>query len=1152
MLNIRALRPLQLLALISGVLAFLCFVAVPLMPVKQTQSSFDWPQGSLNSVNAPLISVAPESFTAEIPLASVEKLREGETLLLGTIPPSGPEASDRGLFVTQNKDQGIDVTVLNDVAFQLSAKDLRDIPKDATLSVETTADGAYFGVRGTSYEEETEDDLRPQVTGLYTEIDNSPQNLQELSDAGLSAHVEINSRFTTSPTLIKQVTMWLGTLFAVISLAALFVMERRRASQEPEDGSTPASSLERGSWRRLRPLDGLVGAILGFWHIFGANTSDDGFILTMARVSDHAGYMANYYRWYGVPEAPFGSPFYELLAVMTQVSSNSLWMRVPTLLAGIGIWLLLSREILPRFGAGINGRRVAHWTAAFMFLAFWLPYNNGLRPEPIIAFGVLATWALFERAIATDRFFPAAVATVLATITLTCGPTGLMAVGVFLVSLPSLIRMLARRVSELRTGKILTIAGIIGPFLAAGTFVMVPVFADQSLAAVMESTRVRGVVGPALEWYSEYVRYSTLLEQSVDGSLTRRFAMLTMLVCLGLTLYSLLRHGRVTGAAVGPTSRLVIIMGLSMFFLMFTPTKWTHHFGIYAGVAGALAALGAVVLSQIAIRSPRARTFSLAGVTFLMALTFAGWNGWWYVSSFGVPWWDKVPQLKGVEFTTLIMLMSLVILAVGIFQSFRHDLRRSQAIADGRGEEFEAAQSAKAYRWAGVMSAPVAVVSILVVTFSVLTFTKAFVDQYPAYSVGMGNVKALGGNTSYLADEAMLETNTNDSFLTPLGDVPLGESLETNAPEGFEPSQIPESIVPKTKAAANVGAIANTQVNDNTTNTTGAADSQGLGTSADSGKKSQDSSSKESSASTNGASQDVTGGVRETKGVNGSTARLPFNLDPYRVPVLGSYDENATTAAEATTSWYHLPEATDKAPLLVVSVAGKIAHHDINGVEQPGEDFVLEYGTAESDGSAKKLGELEMLDIGPTPSWRNLRIPLDEIPEEANVVRLHAKDASLDPEDWIAFTPPRAPELAQLSQLYDDSKPALLDWSVALQFPQQRTFDHFAGVSEIPEYRIAPDNEGKAVLTGFMDFYGGGALATVEAVNTSFEVPSYTRGDWHRDWGSLEHYELRRDSAGNTPDLAAIDYETITRSGLWHPSDMQIRDPEKAQETGMR
>ena len=142
-------------------------------------------------------------------------------------------------------------------------------------------------------------------------------------------------------------------------------------------------------------------AILAFWHVFGANTSDDGFLLTMARVSNDSDYMANYYRWYGVPEAPFGSPFYDVLALLSKVTTASMWMRLPTLLAAVLTWWILSREILPRLGSVVADRKVAHWTAAFVFLAFWLPYNNGLRPEPIIALGVIATWAMFERSIAS-------------------------------------------------------------------------------------------------------------------------------------------------------------------------------------------------------------------------------------------------------------------------------------------------------------------------------------------------------------------------------------------------------------------------------------------------------------------------------------------------------------------------------------------------------------------------------------------------------------------------------------------------------------------------------------------------------------------------------------------------------------------------------
>ena len=112
---------------------------------------------------------------------------------------------------------------------------------------------------------------------------------------------------------------------------------------------------------------------------------------------------------------------------------------------------------------------------------------------------------------------------------------------------------------------------------------------------------------------------------------------------------------------------------------------------------------------------------------------------------------------------------------------------------------------------------------------------------------------------------------------------------------------------------------------------------------------------------------------------------------------------------------------------------------------------------------------------------------------------------------------------------------------MALQFPCQRTFDHYAGVTEIPEYRILPDAAAQSSLTDFQSFSGGGAMSTAEAVNYSYEIPSYLNNDWARDWGSIEKYELRTDSKGNTPAKAEIDYETVTRSGLWKESEMKIR-----------
>src|SRR5699024_4770036 len=127
-----------------------------------------------------------------------------------------------------------------------------------------------------------------------------------------------------------------------------------------------------------------------------------------------AGYVANYYRFFGSTEAPFDW-YPALLSHLAAVSTAGVWMRLPATLAGMACWLILSRQVLRRLGparGGLAEDPIAVLTAAMMFLAAWLPFNNGLRPEPLIALGTLVTWVLVERTIATRRLAPAAVAVV--------------------------------------------------------------------------------------------------------------------------------------------------------------------------------------------------------------------------------------------------------------------------------------------------------------------------------------------------------------------------------------------------------------------------------------------------------------------------------------------------------------------------------------------------------------------------------------------------------------------------------------------------------------------------------------------------------------------------------------------------------------------
>lgn len=89
---------LRRVAAISGVVGFVLFMLTPFMPVDQVQSSLTWPQnGNLNSVNAPLVSYAPENLDITVPISALKSLREDETTVVSTLPSTSEKATERGL-----------------------------------------------------------------------------------------------------------------------------------------------------------------------------------------------------------------------------------------------------------------------------------------------------------------------------------------------------------------------------------------------------------------------------------------------------------------------------------------------------------------------------------------------------------------------------------------------------------------------------------------------------------------------------------------------------------------------------------------------------------------------------------------------------------------------------------------------------------------------------------------------------------------------------------------------------------------------------------------------------------------------------------------------------------------------------------------------
>ncbi len=1063
-------RTARAVAAVAGLLGALLAVLTPFLPVRQTTAELNWPQnGTFGSVTAPLIGYVATDLRITVPCRAAAGLTgsgtTGPTVLLSTVPKQAPKAVDRGLLIQRSNGDLVVVVRNTPVVVAPMAEVLS--PACEKLVFTARADkvtGEFVGLRqgpdsanpGKPLAGERGGyDFRPQIVGVFTDLSGP-------APPGLSFSATVDTRYSNGPTPLKMAVMVLGVTLTVAALIALHILDTA-------DG-TRHRRLLPARWWSLTPLDALVLAVLVWWHFVGANTSDDGYILTMARVSENAGYMANYYRWFGTPEAPFGW-YYDLLALWAHVSTASVWMRLPTLVMALVCWWLISREVIPRLGHAVKANPAATWTAAGMFLAFWLPLNNGLRPEPIIALGILLTWCSVERGVATSRLLPVAGACIVGALTLFSGPTGIASIGALLVAVGPLRTIVARRSRQFG------LVALLAPIAAAATVTIILMFRDQTFAAVAQANELKRAVGPSLSWFDEHTRYERLMMATPDGSIARRFAVLALLAALAVSVAMMLRRGHIPGTAAGPSRRIIGITVISFAAIMFTPTKWTHHFGVFAGLAGSLGALAAVAVMPAVMRSRRNRMVFAALVLFATALSFASVNGWWYVSNFGVPWSNQFPEWR-LGFTTILLGLSLLALLVAAWWHFTDD-----------GDHVPARRW-----WSRLTASPLAVATWALVVFEVASLTLGMAEQYPAWSVGRSNLQALTGKTCGLADDVMVEQDPNAGMLTPAG-VPVAAGLGPVTADSFTPNGIPADIsadpVLEPPGSGNFVDDAN---GDNTV------------TAAEAGTE---------------------GGTTAVAGVNGSRARLPYGLNPATTPVMGSWRAGAQQPAVLRSAWYRLPpkQARGDAPLMVISAAGRF----------DADEIAVQWATDAGAAAGRPAGQMSFADIGPTPAWRNLRAPLAPIPSDATLIRLVATDDDLAPQHWIALTPPRIPKLRSLQQVVGSTDPVLLDWLVGLAFPCQRPFGHANGVTEVPTWRILPDRFGADANSPVMDNIGGGPLGISELLFRATTVPTYLADDWFRDWGALQRLALFYPAA--VP--ARLDTGTAIRSGWWSPAPLR-------------
>jgi len=1060
-------RIARLVAILAGVLGVALCALTTLLPVRQTTATILWPQGVgpgglVGNITAPLVSGAPESLDVSIPCAAIATLPPAGGLVFATNPADGIDASRNGLFVRANA-TSVFVAFRDQVA---AVAPRAKVASGACSTVRAWANpgavGADFvgipGATGT-----LPPDKKPQVTGIFTDLKVPFQQ-------GLSARIDVDTRFITKPTALKLAVMVAGIACVIASILALTVLDRRRISR---------LSSARHHLLRHWPADvGVIGTLL-LWHIIGAISSDDGYNLTIARISGEAGYATNYYRYFGTSEAPFDW-YQSVLAQLASVSTAGVWMRLPATAAAIGSWLILSHRVLPRLGSGtggLSGSRVAVVTGAVVFLAAWLPFNNGLRPEPLIAFGVLVVWMLVERTIATGRLAPAAAAIVVTVFSATLAPQGLVAAAPLLVGARAIARIIGRR--RARDGLLAPLAVL----AAALSVIFVIVFRDQTLATVAESARIKYVVGPTISWYQDFLRYYFLtVEEHVESSLTRRFAVLVMLLCLFMMLTVLLRRGRVPGIARGPLWRLIGSTALGLLLLTFTPTKWAVQFGAFAGLTAALGTVTAFTFARIGLHSRRNLALYVTALLFVVSWATSGINGWFYVGNYGVPWYDRAPVLLHQPVTSMFLALTIVSALVAGWLHFRLDYVGRTEVKNTRRNRVLA-------------STPLLAVALIMVLLAVGSMAKGFAQRYPAYTTGKANLAALqsGLSTSScaMADDVLVESDTNAGMLQPTPGQKWGQygPLGGENPIGFTPNGISDNLDPIAPFIANPGTV----------NSDGSPNKPSFGIAFSGG----------------------TGGGYGPVGVNGSKVFLPFGLDPKTTPVMGSYKQD-TLAAKVTSAWYDLPPRSPNRPLVTVTAAGAIWYYDDENEFHYGQSLKLQWGIRGADGSFTALDKVQPIDTIEQKAWRNLRFPLAWAPPEANVARIVADDPNLSADQWFGFTPPRVPPLQTAQEFLGTRTPILMDIATAANFPCQRPFSEHLGIAELPQYRILPNLKQVVVSSNmWQSARAGGPFLFIQALLTTATVPTYLRDDWYRDWGAIERY-IRVVPAAQAPN-AVID-----------------------------
>ena len=699
----------RVVAVASALVAVVCGLMLPFAPVVQNVPEVRWPVEVERPESTMLMLAAyqPESFSARFSCRVARAAgATPDGYLLTTMAPGAPGFEDKAFSLRVRADLltvrsgGQDI-----VAEPLPPGDCSYEVRGDAASVQVSRDGLVLGQLRPRFGEADPDEVRntppdsepaPKPISALPDVDVLSTSLTALpgaTPADLDVRVTADDRYASTPTGLKRglitAAILAVTLGGIATTASILLARRKERQRAPAALGLPPTPwwaridrivLARVRTWRPRLVDAVVVVALWSWLYLAPLTDDDGYYSAMAANVPYSGYVANFFQLYNQGFTPFSWPYYLLSWWQQQAGVSPVALRVPSVVLGLLTWIAI-RVFVARCPGLTHPWRDHRWTATasrivlmVAFLAWWLPYDVGTRPEPYTAVFAAGALALVAEGVDRQRLDLLAGAVGLGSIGLMTAPTGFICLAPLLAATPTALRIIRARSThwwEIPPRCLVVVApGAVGAVFG---------FADGTFGDFARSQAIFAPVQRAKTWYLELERYGSLLDEtSRFGTYAKRTA---VLLCL-LALVWFLMTAVVARVRELPVPARLMLAGwstiLAFALLLPTPSKPSHHFGAIVGVGAPFLALLLVAAPGLVRSSVRAGhgkvpvpaiLAAAAAAIAVIALAGHGRNRWAFMWGLGQPSWLDYPSVKGFYFDqpehwalVLVVLTLLVVL----------------------------------------------------------------------------------------------------------------------------------------------------------------------------------------------------------------------------------------------------------------------------------------------------------------------------------------------------------------------------------------------------------------------------------------------------------------------------------------------------------